>query len=1174
MGTVFLAASGEAEPVAVKILHPAVSGGLDGVDRVLAEARAGTEVQHPNVVRLLDCGIDEGGVEPLVYLVFEAVMGPTLRATLEEGGDVKPENVILDSGGTARLLDFGAVRPSRPREEYADDVFVASLLYAAPEQLAPGPVPIDSRADLYGLGLVLYELVTGRHPFGRARFPDDPGGSRPVPRDGRLSPFLACVLDDLVALDRSDRMTSAEGLRDLLREGEASSYWRSRREGLAGHAPKTMPLRGRDAELAALREAVDAGRNVLVEGMAGIGKTRLLDALAAGRSTREERLLLRGSFAEGDAFAAALRPHVAAGGLPLDRRAIAILDAYACGESHAAGTSMQELQTTVARLLTAWSGERSVLVVIDDLHLADPDGCALFGSIARLDAPSVALVGGTRPEVPDAWRDALLADAAVEVLSLGALRLDAVRGVVTDLLGGTASERLIRWCTEHSRGHPLLAREAIRWMRVSDARLNDAGDAWDLFGDLASVPPSDSVREIARARVDRLPVRVRDLLDTASCGGLRIDADLVAAILGTDVRGLNERLARIEAEHGVVARSGTGFEFDHQILREVLHDDLHPELRRQLHGAWADALTASSQSVDGATAVALVSHLIEAERCEAAAGLLDEAVANLEHSVRPHAALDLVERVLDASRSEPATQRVPLLRKRAERLLRLGRLDVFDSTIEEAWSLADAVGVIERTRLHDLNAKRALMAGDTRRVQQEAETALALVDRETDAPPVLLAALTHDLADVAWFECRAVDAHELFARAADLARVGGDLELECRMRAMAAYSLILTVPPERSIGACEAADRLVRAVGPPSARAFGRLVLAVALGQLGRTAESRDALGDALDLCNRSGNRNIIVSIETHLALVLVQEGRFAEARKRIDSAKRIAEELGAPGLVGASESITGEVLLALGEFAEAGAWYLKAARRARRLGATSAIEPISRIARVRAAQGRHGESLRIFDRVSESMYDNQLFVMHAEFRVAFAQACLAAGRLERARDLASGARRCGEFGPGRAIESKALAVEAACAWQRGDGDASGLTERALDLAQRGRPALRLEVARTALGGWMAFRQPDTSARIAHRVAAETASHPAPWLRVLPLALAARESRDALLEARAGLEAHGRRIPLLDRIAAHAHLWLAGGQETDLAAARGLLPGIDPIVDLEHADPALARVAE
>jgi tetratricopeptide (TPR) repeat protein len=1167
------------------------------VERVLAEATAGTEVQHPTIVRMLDFGVGGNGVDAPIYLVFEAVSGQTLRGVLDDvgplsdsrvreigaeiadalaaiharglvHGDVKPENVIHPDDGTVRLLDFGAARPTRPSGDAEAGTFVGSLLYAAPEQLATGPDPIDGRADLYALGLLLYELVTGRHPCGRARFPDDPGGSRPAPRDARLSPFLACVVDDLIALERCDRLASADQLCELLNEGEKSAYWRRRSH--RRDEPKVMPMRGRDAELAVLREAVGEGRSVLVEGVPGIGKSRLIDEFS---SRSDARLVLRGSFAEGNAIALALRPYVATGGLPLDERAVATLEAYVGGESPAIKPSIPELQTNVARLISTWSRERPVLVVIDDLHLADADGLALFASIARIEEPRVAVIGATRPELPDAWRDGVLAHGSVTALGLEPLSPDTVRELVTDLLGGTPSDRLTDWCTDHCQGHPLLAREAIRWIRTEDGRLNDAGDSWDLLGDLAAVPPSDSVREIVRARLDRLPVPVRDLLDAAACGGLQFDMRRLAVALGTTDRALHDRLTRIEAEHGAVMRSGEGFAFEHQTIREVLHEDLHPALRRELHAAWSDALRASADEVDGATAVSLVSHLLEAGRSESALDLIEDAVAHLEQSVRPHAALGLIERVLDGLQSGTAEERVPLLRKRAERLLRLGRLEPFDSTMREAWSLADGVGALERTRLHDLNAKRGLMARDTGTVQSEVEKAFALTAERTDAPPALMAALTHNLADVAWFDCRAVDAHDLFVRAAELAHAGDDLDLECRMRAMAAYSHVLTAPPERSIRECEQADRLASAYGPAAAQAFGRLVLAVALGQMGRNAESRKAHGEARELCNRAGNRAMLVSIEIHLAHVLVQQGEFAAARDRTESALKMAEELGMPGLVGASENGIAEVLAALGEFEQADAWFLKSVRRMRRLGAKSGIEAISRIATMRASLGRHRESLRIYEHVAPDICDNQLWVTQAAFRVAFAQACLAAGRLERAEALACEARRCGEFGPGRPLEARALAIEAACAWQRGDPDAERRTDLALEHAPREHAALQLDVVRLGAGGWMAARRPEASARIARRVTKQTASYPAPWQRTLPLALAAREDPVALHEARAHLREYGERIPLLDRIAAHAHLWFADGDESDRTAARRLAPDIDPFVDLTRADPAVARFA-
>ncbi|MHC4954885.1 MAG: protein kinase domain-containing protein [Planctomycetota bacterium] len=1205
MGTVFLARDGDGRSVAVKVLHASVTGAPGGVERVLAEARAGTAVQHRNLLRLLDCGVHGRGDGARAYLVFEAVTGQTLRGLLDDfgtvpetrarhvgaevadalasihaaglvHGDVKPENVILGTDQSVRLLDLGAVRGCPASRDAAEDLFVGSMLYAAPEQLGPGPEPIDGRADLYALGIVLYELVTGRHPFGRARFPDDPSKSLPVPRPRRLSAFLACVLDNLLALDRADRLARAEQLRDLLRQGERSAYWRGRLHARTGEPRRlrgTTPLRGRDPELSALHCAVSEGRTVLVEGGAGIGKSRLVEEIVSHYIEGKERRLLHAGFAEGDALAAALRPHVAGRTLPLDARSVAILDAYACGTPLPAEANRAELHAAVAQLLATLSRDNSVLVVIDDLHLAGADGRALFEHIVRTKEKAVALIATARPELPSAWRDELLACDAVSTLSLGSLGPGAVRRLVTDLLGGAPSERLVSWCTDQSRGHPLLAREAISWIRAADGRLTDASGIWDLLGDVESVPPSESVREVMRARLDKLTPPVRDVLDAAACGGLQFDTQVLATVLGSPVGALSDQLKRIEFEHGLVVSVGTGFAFDHQLVREVLHEDLYPALRRQLHHVWAEGITSCAGKIEGPAAVELVSHWLEAGRTDAALEALAAAVAHLDHAVRPHAALGLIERVLDALGDGTLAERVPLLRQRAQRLMQLGRFDALDETLEEAWAIAHHAAPLERAYLHDLNAKRTLLAGKPGTVQREVEQALALAAQASEVPPALEASLAHSQARAAWLVGRAADAHGLFDRAAELARAAGALELESQARAMAAQALAYTVPPQESFAACEEADAFARTHGSALTRAIGRRTYGRALWRVGRPAESIPVLEDALDLCARSGDRATLPTIESDLSRVLANLGRFEESRVHAESAARGAAELGVPGVIAYANVGKGDLLMELGEFDAAASAFLSAARVLRRQGAPSFVECVSRVAGARAAQGRYREALGAYEHASKGMCDTQFSRVAAGFRIEFAEACLAAGRLDRANELASAARPSGGGGLDRLFEAKALAIEAACAWQRDDPSAENLTTRALQCAGAS-PPLRLDVFRTAVGGWMAFRRPDAAATLALRVAAEATDCLTPWLRALPLALAARSDRDAAETARALLRKDGQRLPLLDRIAAHAHLWFADGDEGDRAAARGLLPAVDSVVDLARADPAIARIAD
>ncbi|MCA9579282.1 MAG: protein kinase [Myxococcales bacterium] len=211
MGTVF-----EAEHrtlgtrVAVKVLHPELAGRDELADRMRLEAQALARLSHPNVVQVTDLGRTDDG---LVYYVMERLVGRTLGAELEARGalpydeslaialaaldalaaahdlgivhrDVKPENIFLADDGRGgrrvKLLDFGIAKvvaeagavPGRPAAlafPTREDVLLGTPHYVAPEQIAQRAV-VSPATDVYAMGLVLYRLFCGRHPFaGRPR---------------------------------------------------------------------------------------------------------------------------------------------------------------------------------------------------------------------------------------------------------------------------------------------------------------------------------------------------------------------------------------------------------------------------------------------------------------------------------------------------------------------------------------------------------------------------------------------------------------------------------------------------------------------------------------------------------------------------------------------------------------------------------------------------------------------------------------------------------------------------------------------------------------------------------------------------------------------------------------------------------------------------------------------
>ena len=189
MSTVYLARDTTLDrQVAVKVMHREMSEQADQLERFRQEARAVAKLSHPNVVAVIDAGEDGG--HP--YIVFEYVEGETLKQRINRVGaldaqealayaievargltvaharnmvhrDIKPQNVLIDSEGRAKLTDFGISRQLEQDGMTATGRVLGTTDYVAPEQAMGHPV--DQRSDIYSLGVVLYEMLVGQVPF-------------------------------------------------------------------------------------------------------------------------------------------------------------------------------------------------------------------------------------------------------------------------------------------------------------------------------------------------------------------------------------------------------------------------------------------------------------------------------------------------------------------------------------------------------------------------------------------------------------------------------------------------------------------------------------------------------------------------------------------------------------------------------------------------------------------------------------------------------------------------------------------------------------------------------------------------------------------------------------------------------------------------------------------------
>jgi serine/threonine protein kinase len=207
--------------VAVKILPPEIVSGPAFAERFTREARALARLNHPHIVTVHDFGKVDAAGGPLYYIVMEYIDGVNLRQMVRAGGisskealaivpqicdalqfahdegivhrDIKPENILIDKKGRVKIADFGLAKLAG----HAPDAFTLTAAggamgtprYMAPEQML-GAHEVDHRADIYSLGVVFYELLTGEIPMGRFEPP-----SKRVRLDVRLDEVVLRSLE-------------------------------------------------------------------------------------------------------------------------------------------------------------------------------------------------------------------------------------------------------------------------------------------------------------------------------------------------------------------------------------------------------------------------------------------------------------------------------------------------------------------------------------------------------------------------------------------------------------------------------------------------------------------------------------------------------------------------------------------------------------------------------------------------------------------------------------------------------------------------------------------------------------------------------------------------------------------------------------------------------------------
>jgi predicted ATPase len=696
--------------VALKVLSGDGSGmAADKLERFRSEARSVARLNHPNIVTLYDYAEQEA--QP--FLVLEYVPGQDLweldnsyapnlipfteslpiidgiLAALEYSHahqvihrDLKPENVMITPEGQIKVMDFGLARIQGQSRLTQEGLVAGTASYLAPE-LALGESG-DHRVDLYALGVMMYELLTGRLPFSG----DDPLTiisqhiHAPVVPPQRYNPNISdelqAIILKLMAKQANERYANAtEVRRDLAPiladyQDDSETDQTDVTSALSLEPSTTHQaildrisrgkMIGREVELAELKRRWDLVRRgepglepvLFISGESGIGKTRLLRELQVYAGLRDG-YVLRAAAREADAgtpyalMAGALRNYIN------EQQAAALrrqAPGFIAGELVKLAPQLTEklgylppnpslgpeaerarLLEQVSKFILNMAQERPTLLLLDDLHFADPGSLDIIETLAHNAMGEPLLIAGAYRDVAVGYSNpinhhiaAMAATHLAHRLQLRRLPETAVRQMLEALLGDPVNQEFAHTIYDITEGNPLFVEEVIKSLAL-DGQITLREGHWEqrTSGHL-NVP--GSVKSVLGGRIRRIKKATLELLQLAATIGRNFSLDLLAGAspYGEEIieaafeeaflYQLIEVSKIVDTADQTHAGINVYYQFEHAFIRETLYEELRPLRRRQLHRRVAAAMEklAAGQTIENPAVLA--HHFI--------AGALDE----------------------------------------------------------------------------------------------------------------------------------------------------------------------------------------------------------------------------------------------------------------------------------------------------------------------------------------------------------------------------------------------------------------------------------------------------------------------------------------------------------------------------------------------------------------------
>jgi hypothetical protein len=796
-GAVYRASAPDGRDVALKVSHETASHSTSQVVRIQNEIEVLAVLRHPSLVEVRGYGFTADG---RFYIAMELVEGVRLDRYLHKRGrldpieaiqivrkvadamaychernvlhlDLKPENVTITDSHEPRVkvLDFGLAHLANapglggvPRG--------GTLPHMAPEYFEPGGVTKPGPPlDLYSIGTIFYELLTGHLPFAghspvehvRLKLTSE---ARPLREIAPALPEGLCtIVHELLARDPAVRLGSASLLSARLKElyyailsGAPDPPSRRTREPRV--IPGETPFVGREAELAALREdyaacAEGAGRAAIVVADPGLGKSRLVaeavnncaagdDLVLYGRCRQLGELVpyspLREALGQlahtmlrtsrGDRLRGALHDVLAAEAVIMGSLVPELYETPPHSETEdlsafrrgGSGRVAQAIANVVAAV------PARAILVLEDIHWADAGTRAVLARLLTEGLPRRLLLLCTTRPVQD-----LPEGTSVRVLRLTPLASKENDGLLDALLAGRAStEALKQSIPLLGAGNPLFATQVIRDLET-EGYLSPAGDVPDApVRSLSAYEPPDSVSMVLERVLRRLPARLAQVLSSAALIGRQFTLTELRALGLHPANDVTE--AVVESERLSLCRvEGDVCTFVHDTIREHLASAAAPARLQEIHARIARVI-----GLRGAPPGTLGGHLEQAGDTQAAAEAYVQAgldADRLHDAVGARRHFERAFRLLTAL--PPTAERSTTLARTTYELVRVGC--VLGSTAETLRYLdecSDRIPIKKAEHLAALESSGARLAYVQGDLPRAMELALRCLETVRDAP--------------------------------------------------------------------------------------------------------------------------------------------------------------------------------------------------------------------------------------------------------------------------------------------------------------------------------------------------------------------------------------------------------------------------------------------------------